>query len=178
MASHVAPDMTIEQFDAWSESQRRARDSVDAAAEEGGPRVSLVPDPVSVPVDLLHDVVDAAPLAAAAGEPPLLRAVPFDPVPSRKVAGWSATRQLVFIEALAETGSVPSLPRLPNYPRAGPMRCASASRPLPRRGTRRSNSPWAACRRSLSTVPSMAASSSIIATASWSGRSACRASGC
>ena len=87
-------------------SSRVAVASLPAQPRASRPRVSLVPDPLSVPVDLLHDVVDAAPPAAADGDPAPPRAVPFDPVPSRKVAGWSATRQMVFIEALAETGSV------------------------------------------------------------------------
>ena len=65
------------------------------------PRVSLVPEPRSVPVDFLPDSVEVRP-----APPARLRAVPFDPEPSRKTGGWSAERQALFIEALAETGSV------------------------------------------------------------------------
>jgi hypothetical protein len=73
---------------------------MEAAAEEGGPRVSLVPDPVCLPLDFLPDVVQL-PVPAS---PPSV--VPFKPEPSRKVGGWSAARQRLYIETLAETGSV------------------------------------------------------------------------
>ena len=103
MAARAGRDMTIEEFDTWCEARRNVGDVLEATAEEGGPRVSLVPDPVSVPIDFLPDEVDAAPLAATASA---LRTVPFMPEPSRKTGGWSADRQRLFIETLAETGSV------------------------------------------------------------------------
>lgn len=101
MATRAKRDMTLEEFDAWAAAQRNVSDAREASAEEGGPRVSLVPAPTSVPVDFLPDAV---PVPAAA--PTGFHAVPFDPEPSRKVGGWSAARQRIFIEALAETGSV------------------------------------------------------------------------
>lgn len=54
-----------------------------------------------MPVDFIPDVVDL-PVPAPLGP----RAVPFVPEPSKRSCGWSATRQRLFIETLAETGSV------------------------------------------------------------------------
>ena len=84
----------------------------EAADEEGGPRLSLVPLPehqAGWPTDLLAPSSDGA--EAAPGEPePAVAAMPFDGVElesSRKrLAGWSAERQKLFLIALAETGSV------------------------------------------------------------------------
>ena len=94
-------DMTVEEFEAWSAAQGRTEAVAEAAAEEGGPFVSLVPTPVSVPLDFLPDEVTVPALPPAPGEP-----IPFAPEPSRKTGGWSADRQRLFIETLAETGSV------------------------------------------------------------------------
>ena len=106
MATRAKRDMTVEEFDAWAAAQRNVSDAKDACAEEGGPRVSLVPLPNSVPVDFLPDAVSlpvpVGPVPAPAG----LHAVQFTPEPSRKTGGWSAARQRMFIESLAETGSV------------------------------------------------------------------------
>jgi hypothetical protein len=99
MATRAKRDMTIEEFDAWAAARNRVSDAKEAGAEEGGPRVSLVPLPSSVPVDFVPDSVS---LPAPLG----IHAVSFDPEPSRKVGGWSAMRQRLFIESLAETGSV------------------------------------------------------------------------
>ena len=95
-------DLTMEQYEAWTAAQRDIEQVQEATAEEGGPRVSLVPVPTSVPIDFLPDEVLETPESATTG----LHAVPFEPEPSRKVGGWSAARQRIFIEALAETGSV------------------------------------------------------------------------
>ena len=96
MASRVAPDMTVEEFDAWSAAKGRQDDVADAADEQGGPRLSLVPVPEqgdAWPTDLL---------------PPA--AMPFDGVAledsKKRLAGWSAQRQRLFLTVLAETGSV------------------------------------------------------------------------
>lgn len=101
MATQLRREMTVEEFDAWCAARRNVAEQKNASAEEGGPRVSLVPAPTSVPVDFLPDAVPE-PATAPAG----LHAVPFEPQPSRKVGGWSAARQRIFIEALAETGCV------------------------------------------------------------------------
>ena len=92
-------DMAIEEFEAWADAQRDTRDVQEVCAEEGGPGVSLVPTATSAPVDILPDEV-SIPATAPLG------LVPFTPQPSRKTGGWSAARQRLFIEALAETGSV------------------------------------------------------------------------
>ena len=73
---------------------------MEATAEEGGPRVSFVPDPTSVPLDILPDEVQLPVPAPAPG------VVPFKPEPSRRVGGWNAVLQRLYIETLAETGSV------------------------------------------------------------------------
>lgn len=101
MAARAGRDMTVEEFDAWAEAQRSVAEAQTAGAEEGGPRVSLVPQPKSVPVDVLPDEVEL-PAPVPLGPRP----VPFAPEPSRKTGGWSADRQRLFIETLAETGSV------------------------------------------------------------------------
>lgn len=106
MAARAGQDMSIEQFDAWCAARRDCRETHEAADEEGGPRVTLVPDPISVPLDFLPDEVELVPLASPLATTPQLHAIPFDPAPSRKVGGWSAMRQMLFIETLAETGSV------------------------------------------------------------------------
>jgi hypothetical protein len=85
----------------------------EAAGEVGGPRLSLVPLPEqneAWPTDLLAPAADAATNASTArGEPPI-DATPFDGLPlesSRKrLAGWSAERQKLFLTVLAETGQV------------------------------------------------------------------------
>ena len=109
MALRSNRDMTVEEFYRWSDACRDVREVMEATAEEGGPRVSQVPEPTSVPLDFLPDEVQLpvpapAPRAVSAqnGQP----VVPFKPEPSRKVGGWSAARQRLYIETLAETGSV------------------------------------------------------------------------
>jgi hypothetical protein len=101
MAAKQKREMSVEEFDSWYAARRNVAEVNEACAEEGGPRVSLVPEPVSVPIDVLPDAV-SLPVPAPSG--PV--AVPFEPKPSRKTGGWSAARQRVFIETLAETGSV------------------------------------------------------------------------
>jgi hypothetical protein len=93
--------MTIEEFRIWSAARSDAADVRDAGAEEGGPRVTLVPAPHSVPLDILPDEVTLPARVLEPGE-----AIPFKPEPSRKTGGWSAQRQRLFIENLSETGSV------------------------------------------------------------------------
>jgi len=104
MARRASGDMTIEQFNDWCDARRDVEAVMEATAEEGGPRVSMVPDPTSVPLDFLPDVVQLPVPPSPPG--PESRVVPFNPQPSRKVGGWSAARQRLYIETLAETGSV------------------------------------------------------------------------
>lgn len=109
MARRAMREMTLDEFDRWSAERGKVATVMEAGAEEGGPRVTLVPDPLSVPFQPLPDAVAILPAirpdcAMPSAPPPI--AVPFEAEPSRKVAGWSAMRQRIFIETLAETGSV------------------------------------------------------------------------
>lgn len=115
MARRVAREMTVEEFDHFNAVTGKFADVAKAADEEGGPSLSLVPvvkrDEVW-PTDLLPPAAPqpdaSAPEAPLPSEPGA--ATPFDGVPledSRKrLAGWSAERQRVFLVNLAETGSV------------------------------------------------------------------------
>lgn len=95
-------DMSLEEFDAWANAQKKFEETAEATDEGGGPRLSLVPMPEqneSWPTDLL----------AVSGDeetPP----TPFDgvelPESRNRLAGWSAERQRYFLATLAETGSV------------------------------------------------------------------------
>ena len=113
----IPREMSMDEYDAWAAATDRVDAVATAADEEGGPRLSLVPasdrgEPW--PTDLLPPAAsetppDAAADAGAPGEPPV-EAMPFDGVAledSRKrLAGWSADRQRLFLCNLAETGSV------------------------------------------------------------------------
>jgi hypothetical protein len=98
--------MTLEEFDAWSAAGKRVDATQEAADECGGPSLSLVPVPEQQdpwPTDLL------APIGAPPDDEPVAP-MPFDGVPledsRRRLAGWSAERQRLFLSVLAETGSV------------------------------------------------------------------------
>jgi len=99
-------DMTVEEFDAWAKASKKFEKVAESADEGGGPSLSLVPVPEqndAWPTDLLP------PAEAAEGEPSV-EAMPFDGVPledtRKRLAGWSADRQRLFLTTLAETGSV------------------------------------------------------------------------
>jgi len=109
MKRHTPRDLTLEEFDDWAAATDRNETVAEAADEEGGPSLSLVPlkERNEVwPTDLLPS---ANASTEASGEPPA-PATPFDGVAledSRKrLAGWSAERQRLFLCNLAETGSV------------------------------------------------------------------------
>lgn len=112
MKRRVARDLTVEEFEAWAAASGRAEAVAEAADEEGGPRLSLVPaqdQGEPWPTDLLPAAADGDP-AADGTAVPHVPAMPFDGVEledSRKrLAGWSAERQRLFLSTLAETGSV------------------------------------------------------------------------
>ena len=92
-------DSTIEEFNAWCAANDRVAAVKEATAEEGGPSVSLVPVPDSLPACFEPDRFEVIPN-------PHPGTVPFDPQPSRFQQGWTAERQTIFIERLAETGTV------------------------------------------------------------------------
>ena len=98
MARRKARELTVEEFDEWQAARGRIEAVAGASDEEGGPSLSLVPAAERGevwPTDLL---------------PASDKAMPFDGIEledSRKrLAGWSADRQRMFLENLAETGSV------------------------------------------------------------------------
>jgi hypothetical protein len=98
--------MSLEEFDRWEAATKRVEGTPKAADERGGPSLSLVPveeQNTAWPTDLL------APAVEPEGSEPVA-AMAFDGVEldnSRKrLAGWSADRQRLFLETLAETGSV------------------------------------------------------------------------
>ena len=131
MARRVPREMTMEEYDDWSNATKKFKQVAEAADEVGGPRLSLVTLPeqdIAWPTDLLPPaaVPDCTPAEAGAQseqesvwapasagelspEPPL-PATPFDGIPlesSRKrLAGWSAERQRLFLTVLAETSQV------------------------------------------------------------------------
>ena len=123
MAKRAGRDMTIEEFEDWCKAVDRHEAVAEAADEVGGPRLSLVPLPeqnIAWPTDLLPPNPPSACLGegdqpqagggADAAPDQAVAATPFDGVPlpdSRKrLAGWSAERQRLFLTMLAETGQV------------------------------------------------------------------------
>ncbi len=120
MARRVPREMSVEEFHDWSDAQKKLEDVAEAADEVGGPRLSLVPLPEqneAWPTDLLPPIPPPARLGE--GGPHTVRwrgrrrtnsSNPFDGIPlesSRKrLAGWSAERQRLFLTVLAETSQV------------------------------------------------------------------------
>lgn len=115
MKRNTAKEWTVEEFDDWVAASDRFDAVGQAADEEGGPSLSRVPTTERNevwPTDLLAPASESPADDAAGGpdsEPPV-PATPFDGVAledSRKrLAGWSAERQRLFLSTLAETGSV------------------------------------------------------------------------
>jgi hypothetical protein len=115
MKRHAAREWTAESFDDWSSATDRVGRVLEAADEEGGPSLSLVPPAGRNevwPTDLLPPASQSPadePAEGSSADAPI-SATPFDGIPledSRKrLAGWSAERQRLFLTNLAETGSV------------------------------------------------------------------------
>ena len=102
MGARRGRDMTVEEFNDWAAAREGFAAVREAGGEEGGPHLSLVPLPGGLAYAQPTEIVGSGAPAEA-----MPNAVPFDPEPSRnRCAGWSAMRQRIFIEALAETGSV------------------------------------------------------------------------
>ncbi len=114
-----AQDMTVEEFEQWSKAQGQVDDQSRLTDEQGGPRLVLVPEEDQRPAVL----TDLLPAAGAARDPAIaaetaadfpnadpLLPMPFDgvelPDTRKRLAGWSADRQRLFLNTLAETGSV------------------------------------------------------------------------
>jgi hypothetical protein len=119
MARRVPKEMTVEEFDDWCKAKKAFEDVAQAADEVGGPRLSLVPLPEqnsASPTDLLppspplHLQGRGTAEGGGGAEAAPVEATPFDGIPlepSRKrLAGWSAERQKLFLTVLAETGQV------------------------------------------------------------------------
>jgi len=115
MGRRVPREVTVEEYDDWSNARKKFEEVGDAADEVGGPRLSLVPLPeqdIAWPTDLLPPAAEPGDESAASsgGSSALIAATPFDGFPlesSRKrLAGWSAERQKLFLTVLAETGQV------------------------------------------------------------------------
>jgi len=113
MKRHTAKEWTVEEFDDWAAATDRFDAVGQAADEEGGPSLSLVPTTERNevwPTDLLPPAATEPPQNAEASGTTPVPATPFDGVAledSRKrLAGWSAERQRLFLSTLAETGSV------------------------------------------------------------------------
>jgi hypothetical protein len=111
MKRRLKRDMSVEEFDTWMSASTQNEEIARAADEEGGPRLSLVPATdreTAWPTDLLPPA--ALPVPEVGAATPSVAAEPFDGVAledSRKrLAGWSAERQRLFLSNLAETGSV------------------------------------------------------------------------
>ena len=117
MAKRAGRDFTVEEFEAWSASMARHREVATLSDERGGPSLSLVPaieQNEAWPTDLLppKEFGSSGDSSAdsSAEAPETHPAMPFDGVPRegsyRRLAGWSAERQRLFLSVLAETGSV------------------------------------------------------------------------
>jgi hypothetical protein len=123
VAGRVPREWTVEEYEAWSASDKKIKQVAEAADEIGGPRLSLVPLPeqdIAWPTDLLPPIPPRngegnQPMAgggveAAFPDEAPIAATPFDGIPledSRKrLAGWCVERQRLFLTVLAETGQV------------------------------------------------------------------------
>ena len=119
MARRRQRDWTMEEYESWSKAQAQSDEQARLTDERGGPRLTLVPEndqEEAWPTDLLPPPLPTptpAPAADPAGDSS--PAQPLGPTPldgvalpesRNRLAGWSAERQRVFLETLAETGSV------------------------------------------------------------------------
>lgn len=122
MRRRAKRDMTVDEFEDWVAAGKKFEAVAKSADEAGGPRLSLVAvaeQQTAWPTDLLACPAPASEAGLAgessgasstnASEPPVA-AEPFDgvalPDSRKRLAGWSAERQRLFLEQLAETGSV------------------------------------------------------------------------
>ena len=124
MARRRQRDWTMEEYESWSKAKAQSDEQARLTDERGGPRLTLVPEneqEEAWPTDLLPASPPAltptlTPTPAPAADPAdSSSAQPLAPTPldgvalpesRNRLAGWSAERQRVFLETLAETGSV------------------------------------------------------------------------
>ena len=95
----AATEMDCDNFEAWAKAGDRLDEMKAATGESGGPVISLVPRAQYLPADFEPDNFEVMPRPKP-GE------ILFDPEASRFERGWTAERQIIFIERLAETGTV------------------------------------------------------------------------
>ncbi|HEX8580456.1 MAG TPA: hypothetical protein VF655_12805 [Allosphingosinicella sp.] len=112
MRRETRDEFSVEDFDRWAAASDAFDAVAEASDEEGGPSLSLVPETERHqvwPTDLLPPAPAAGADEGATGAAPV-PAMPFDGVPLQdsrnRLAGWSADRQRLFLNTLAETGSV------------------------------------------------------------------------
>ena len=126
MARHAKREFTIDDFDAWWAARGKFEKIGEAADEGAGPSLSLVPAPEQNKA-WATDLLPSNPPPACLGDgdrtecgggakdahssgDSSIAATPFDGIPlessRRRLAGWSAERQRLFLGVLAETGSV------------------------------------------------------------------------
>ena len=84
MGRHIPKEMTVEEFDDWSNARKKLENVGAAADEVGGPRLSLVPLPEqneAWPTDLLAPAAEPGDDASTALAEPPIDATPFDGIP-------------------------------------------------------------------------------------------------
>lgn len=91
--------MDTDGFMEWMKASDALEAMQVATGEVGGPVVSRAPLPLHLPVEFEPDSFEVIPNAHPGS-------IAFDPQPSRFQQGWTAERQMIFIERLAETGTV------------------------------------------------------------------------
>ena len=91
--------MDTDGFMAWMKASDAVDEMQAATGETGGPVVSMTPRPLHLPMEIEPDSFEVIPNAHPG-------AIAFDPQASRLQQGWTAERQMIFIERLAETGTV------------------------------------------------------------------------
>lgn len=180
LAGRAGRDLTVEEFNDWSNAKSEFAAVRKAADEEGGPHLSLVPladQEIAWPTDLLAPSGPPDPDSAA------VLAEPFDGVAlpdSRKRLARGGAPIASACSSPPSPKPVRSIsPAAPHaLPRDRPIGCAPARPPSPPLGTARFSSRSADCRRSSSTAPSTAASNRCFAMAIWSASGAFRVTAC
>ena len=112
-------DMSMEEYEQWTKAQQEVDEQNRLTDEQGGPRLSVVPkndQEPATPTDLLpaagaaSDPAIAAETAADFPNADPLVPLPFDgvdlPDTRKRLVGWSADRQRLFLNTLAETGCI------------------------------------------------------------------------
>ena len=96
-------DVSLEEMDNWAASVQTFKECSEAADEEGGPRLSFVPPPKLLNVEILPDEVDASPklLDAELTSLATLHAVPFAPELSRVTPLQKSAHAAIIVRRLS-----------------------------------------------------------------------------